>query len=97
MQLGKNNLKAGNGLNIRSLWVFLWDFSNRRTQNDVPHVGRVAPLPHVGRAGLLEVPARGLDFNLGREKTKGGAVLSRVLVTLDVAETTVMSNGQPHG
>ena len=71
--------KATNKLGI------LEDFVNPPVYDDVSDVGRVAPLPHVGRAGLLEVPARGLDFDLGRAKTAEGAALSRLVVTHGVA------------
>ena len=68
--------------------------SHPLVHDDVSDVGRVAPLPHVGRAGLLEVSdRRGLDVDLGRDAAEGGDALSPGVFAFIVAETAIMSNG----
>ena len=57
--------------------------------DDVLDGGRVSPLPHVGRAGLVEV-----SVDLGGEDAKGGAALSRiVLISFGDAEAAIVSDG----
>ena len=82
--------KATNKLGI------LEDFVNPPVYDDVSDVGRVAPLPHVGRTGLLEVfdrDDRDLDVDLSRQKAEGGAPLSPVVLSFVVAKAAIMSNG----
>ena len=88
-------LQAGNGLyNLRDLLKLSEDFVDLPVHDDVSDVGRVAPLPHVGRAGLLEVSdRRGLDVDLGRDAAEGGDALSPGVFAFIVAETAIMSNG----
>ena len=86
-----------NGLyNLRDLLKLFEDFVDPPVHDDVSDVGRVAPLPHVGRVGLLEVSDcedRGLDVDLGREEAEGGASLSAVVVSFVAAKAAIMSDG----
>ena len=75
---------------------FLGDFVNPPVHDDVSDVGRVAPLPHVGRTGLFEIhdrDDRGLYVDLGWQEAEGGAALSPVVLSFIVATAALMSNG----
>ena len=72
---------------------FLGDFVNPPVHDDVFDVGRVAPLPHVGRTGLFEIDDRGLYVDLGWQEAEGGAALSPVVLSFIVATAALMSNG----
>ena len=72
---------------------FLRDFVNPPVHDDVSDVGRVAPLPHVGRTGLFEIHDRGLYVDLGWQEAEGGAALSPVVLSFIVATAALMSNG----